>query len=165
MELQVREALLEEHEEAGRVTADSYREFVPLEGDPDWEEYLGMIADIPGRAERTVILVALDGDRIAGSATLELEGRVEEDDRPLEPEEAHIRMLGVLPELRGRGAGRALMAECERRARAAGKTLMTLHTTQKMTAAQRMYESLGYTRGEDQVFPDGFVLLSYSKRL
>jgi hypothetical protein len=28
-----------------------------------------------------------------------------------------------------------------------------------------MYEKLGYERGEDHVFPDGFVLLSYGKRL
>jgi hypothetical protein len=34
-----------------------------------------------------------------------------------------------------------------------------------MAAARRMYERLGYERGEDRVFPDGFVLLSYTKRL
>lgn len=165
MELQIREALPEEHEEAGRVTAGAYREFVPPGGDPDWDEYLGMIADVPGRAARTQVLVVVDGDRIVGSATLELDSRVEEWDGPLRPHEAHIRMLGILAEMRGRGAGRALMAECERRAREAGKQLMTLHTTQKMTVAQRMYESLGYSKSEDHVFPDGFVLLGYSKEL
>ena len=35
----------------------------------------------------------------------------------------------------------------------------------KMVAAQRMYERLGYVRGADRVFPDGFVLLSYRKEL
>ncbi len=34
-----------------------------------------------------------------------------------------------------------------------------------MLAAQRMYEFLGYSRDEDRVFPDGFVLLIYSKQL
>jgi hypothetical protein len=28
-----------------------------------------------------------------------------------------------------------------------------------------MYESLGFERGPDEVFPDGFVLLSYAKRI
>jgi len=28
-----------------------------------------------------------------------------------------------------------------------------------------MYTSLGYERSEDRVFPDGFVLLGYSKEL
>jgi ribosomal protein S18 acetylase RimI-like enzyme len=47
----------------------------------------------------------------------------------------------------------------------AGKTFMTLHTTRRMEVAQAMYERLGYARMEDRVFPDGFVLLSYSKQL
>jgi ribosomal protein S18 acetylase RimI-like enzyme len=42
---------------------------------------------------------------------------------------------------------------------------MTLHTTHRMKAAQAMYERLGYERTPDIVFPDGFVLLGYSKQL
>jgi len=34
-----------------------------------------------------------------------------------------------------------------------------------MQTAKTMYESLGYERGPDLTFPDGFVLLSYSKAL
>jgi ribosomal protein S18 acetylase RimI-like enzyme len=57
------------------------------------------------------------------------------------------------------------MEGSEARARDAGKTFMTLHTTQRMRAAQSMYERLGYERQEDRIFPDGFVLLSYRKML
>jgi ribosomal protein S18 acetylase RimI-like enzyme len=57
------------------------------------------------------------------------------------------------------------MAASEERARAAGKTHMTLNTTRRMEAAQAMYERLGYERTEDMVFPDGFVLLAYRKQL
>ena len=74
-------------------------------------------------------------------------------------------MLGVHPDARGRGIARSLMTTCESMARGAGKTRMTLHTTARMQGAQRMYESLGYERTEDRVFPDGFVLLSYRKDL
>jgi ribosomal protein S18 acetylase RimI-like enzyme len=74
-------------------------------------------------------------------------------------------MLGVSPDARGRGIATALMAACEHRAWEAGKTLMTLHTTNRMAAAQRMYEGRGYVRGEDRIFDDGFVLLSYAKEL
>ena len=42
---------------------------------------------------------------------------------------------------------------------------MTLHTTRRMPAAQAMYAALGYERGPDRVFDDGFVLLSFSKTL
>jgi ribosomal protein S18 acetylase RimI-like enzyme len=168
MVIEVREATPEEHAGAGQVTAEAYREFV-RPGDDDWERYLERIADVGARAERTTILVAVEDGRIVGSLTLELDGRVRDEDdeehRPLAPGEAHIRMLGVDPAARARGVARALMVESEARARAAGKTFMTLHTTQRMKAAQAMYERLGYERMEDRVFPDGFVLLGYTKRL
>lgn len=157
----VREAAPHEYAEAGRVTAEAYRQFV-VDGDDDWHEYLGAIADVEGRAERTTIFVALDGEQIVGSATLELFDRVE-DDPTLHPEECHIRMLGVHPDVRRRGVARALMSACFERARHEGKTFMTLHTTERMGDAQRMYEALGFERLDDRVFPDGFVLLTYRR--
>ena len=163
MNIQIREATPEEYAEAGAVTASAYREFVR---GGDWEDYLESIADVEGRADRTTIVVALDGARIVGSATLELTDRVEPDDDPaLDPAEAHIRMLGVAPEARRRGIARALMADCMDRARGSGKAFLTLHTTERMAAAQQMYESLGFVRGADRVFSDGFVLLSYRAEL
>ena len=77
----MREALRHEYEEAGRVTAEAYREFVGRRR-RRWHEYLDAIADVEGRADRTTIFVALDDDRIVGSATLELFDRVETDDDP-----------------------------------------------------------------------------------
>jgi ribosomal protein S18 acetylase RimI-like enzyme len=166
--VEIREATSDEYAEAGRVTADAYREFV-RPGDGDWERYLLRIADVADRADRTTILVAVEDGLLLGSLTLELDARVRdeggEEQRPLDPEEAHIRMLGVDPAARARGVARALMAESEARARAAGKTFMTLRTTQRMKAAQAMYERLGYERTPNIVFPDGFVLLGYSKSL
>jgi ribosomal protein S18 acetylase RimI-like enzyme len=165
--MEVREAVPEEYAEAGRITAEAYREFI-RPGEQDWERYLLRIADVASRAGETTIMVAVEDGRVLGSLTLELEGRVrdgDEEQRPLDPEEAHIRMLGVDPSARARGVARALMAASEARSRAAGKTFLTLHTTMRMEAAQAMYERLGYHRSEDRVFPDGFVLLSYRKEL
>lgn len=146
------------------MTALAFREFV-RPGEERWERYLARLADVAGRAGRTEVLVAVADGRIVGCVTLELEGRTDEDDPPLAPEEAHVRMLGVHPGTRRRGVARALMAACEARARLAGKTLLSLHTTRQMRAAQHMYRSLGFERGPDRVFPDGFVLLSFFKRL
>jgi ribosomal protein S18 acetylase RimI-like enzyme len=163
--IEVRRAAPGEYAEAGRVTALAYREFVRPE-DHDWHEYLDHIADVAGRAERTMILVAVEDGRILGSVTLELEGRTEEsDDHPLQPDEAHIRMLGVDPAERRRGVARMLMDACLAEARAAGKRRFSLNTTQRMLVAQAMYEAMGFRRTEDRVFPDGFVLLSYEKDL
>src|SRR5918995_7493742 len=167
MSIEVRRATPADYAEAGRITAEAYREFV-RPGDDDWERYLLRIADVRARADQTTIMVAVEDGRVLGSLTLELDGRVRDSDqeqRQLDPGEAHIRMLGVDPAVRARGVARALMAASEARARAAGKTFMTLHTTLRMEAAQAMYERLGYERLEDRVYPDGFVLLSYKKEL
>lgn len=161
----VREARPDEYEEVGRITAAAYREFV-RDGDPDWLQYLETIADVEGRAGRTTVLVALDDDRIVGSATLELSERVErDDDPPLHADEAHIRMLGVHPSARRLGVARALIDACFERAAAVGKAFMTLHTTPRMAAARAMYESFGFERLDDRVFPDGFVLLTYRRAI
>jgi GNAT superfamily N-acetyltransferase len=164
MTIEVREALPGEYEAAGRVTAEAYREFIGP-GEDNWKTYLDRIADVAERATRTVIMVAAEDGRILGSATLELDGRTEPEDEPLPAPVAHIRMLGVDPGAQGRGVGSMLMWACEQRALAAGRTLMTLNTTDRMKAARAMYEALGYERLEDRVFPDGFVLLSYAKEL
>ncbi len=164
MAIEVRVAQPDEYATAGAITAAAYREFA-REGSADWDDYLRKIEDVADRAPRTTILIATGSGRILGSATLELDGRTDDHHGTLEPHEAHIRMLGVDPDARGRGVGRALMRACEERAIAAGRSLMTLDTTARMAAARRMYEELGYVRGDDQVFPDGFVLLRYSKQL
>ena len=163
MALEIREARPDEFGDAGAVTAEAYREF--SDGGGDWVGYLEEIANVQERAARTTIVVAVDDGRVIGSATLELDGRTDADGTPLEVDEAHIRMLGVHPDARGGGVATKIMAECEERARQAGRSRMTLHTAQNMRAARRMYESLGYERSEDRVFPDGFVLLGYTKRL
>jgi len=54
--------------------------------------------------------------------------------------------VDVLPRFRGRGMGRALMAECEKRIGAAGARKLTLETGVKNRAAQALYRALGYTR-------------------
>src|SRR5262249_52341258 len=122
--------------------------------------------DVADRAERTTILVAVEDGRVLGTVTLELDDRTDRggganEAKPLEPGQAHVRMLGVAPEARGRGIGRLLMDACVEQSRRAGRTVLTLNTTERMKAAQAMYESMGFTRTPDEVFPDGFVLMGY----
>jgi ribosomal protein S18 acetylase RimI-like enzyme len=163
--VEVREVRPREYGDAGRVTARSYREFV-RPGEEDWDEYLDSIADVAGRIDRTVVLVAVDGARILGSVTLEVERTIGDDDAELEPGTAHVRMLGVDPEARGRGIGGALMAACVDLARARGKHTLTLRTTDRMLVAQRMYRAMGFARDPDNdlSFPD-LHLLAFRLRL
>jgi GNAT superfamily N-acetyltransferase len=63
-----------------------------------------------------------------------------------------VRLLAVAPSARGRGIGATLMQECVRRARRAGATALTLHTTDMMAAAVRLYRRMGFVRAPDLDF-------------
>jgi GNAT superfamily N-acetyltransferase len=166
MAIEIRPVRPEEYEDAGRVTALAYREFA-VPGDPGWNEYLQRIADVGRRSARALVLGAFRNGRTLGTVTVELERRIEggHDRDPLAPDEAHIRMLGVDPEARGEGVGRLLMEAAVDEARRAGKRRMTLGTTERMVAARGLYEAMGFVRGPDQVFDDGFRLRTYELSL
>ncbi len=153
----------DEYAEAGRVTALAYAEFARPD-DPHWHDYVAEIADVEGRADRTVVLVAVDDGRVLGSATIELEDRVDDDDAPLAPGEASLRMLGVDPALRRAGVGRRLVEATIERAREAGKSELTLRAGPRMKAAHAMYESMGFRRDErfDWDLENGVRLIGYS---
>jgi len=159
--VEIRPLLLPEHAEAGRVTALAYGELG--NGLSTSADYLDRIADVGTRARYAMVLGAFDKERLLGTVTLELTDRIPggHPRGPLDPDQAHVRMLGVHPEARRRGIARALMEACLKEARRAGKRRMSLETTPAMTAAQRLYESMGFRRGPDQVYDDGFRLLSY----
>lgn len=63
-----------------------------------------------------------------------------------------VRLLAVAPAARGSGAGRRLMEECIQRARAAGATALTLHTTDMMRVAMQLYERMGFERAPELDF-------------
>lgn len=159
--MEIREARPEEHAAAGRVTQSAWQEF-EWPGDPLWADYFTRLGDVAGRAERALVLVAVEGDEVVGTATVELESTVEEGGW-LEPGQANFRMLAVTPAWRGRGIGRRLVEECIERARAAGKSTATLHTAEEMVAALGIYGSLGFERdpvGDYEPAP-GHVLRAY----
>lgn len=164
--MEIRAIRPDEYQAAGRVTALAYSEFA-VPGDEGWAEYLGMIADVAGRVDRTVVLVAIDGDRVVGSATIELDGVIGDDDEELPLDVACLRMLGVDPKARGKGVGRALVQATIDRCRAAGKRELILRTTPMMEVAAALYRSMGFERDPDRDMPveDHFTLSAYRRGL
>jgi len=161
MPVDIREARPEEHPAAGMVTQRAWLEFERPD-DPSWRVYFERLGDVAGRAERALVLVAVERGQVVGTATVELETTLEPG-AMLEPGVARFRMLAVDPERRGRGIGRALVEACLERARAAGKTAATLHTADEMAAATALYRSLGFERdpGADLEVAPGVVLRAY----
>jgi ribosomal protein S18 acetylase RimI-like enzyme len=93
---------------------------------------------------RGVILVAEYDGRVAGYATLQLHESSEGERDEQFYTYSHIGDLAVAEELRGRGIGRLLIAECERRARAAGQKWLRLGVLGGNAPARRFYRDLGF---------------------
>lgn len=106
---------------------------LPLEvGREYWADVLAAVA----RGSR-VLLVALDGARIVGSAQLELCGK------PNGLHRAEVQKVIVESSARGQGLGRALMNALERTAREHSRTLLYLDT-EPGHPAERMYQAMGW---------------------
>jgi ribosomal protein S18 acetylase RimI-like enzyme len=128
--------------------------------------YAQALADVAGRVERAELLVVRDTDgRVVGSVALVLSGDF--GNVIASEDEAAFRMLAVDPAVRGRGIGELLVTTCLERARAAGKRRMVLSTDTRMTAAQRLYRRLDFTRLPERDWnPEpGIELLVYSREL
>jgi ribosomal protein S18 acetylase RimI-like enzyme len=69
----------------------------------------------------------------------------------------------VVPPLRGRGLGRALLEATMTAAREGGATGIDLNTGETDTAARALYESCGFTNREGS--PDGPSMLFYERDL
>ena len=77
--------------------------------------------------------------------------------------EAYLEELYVVPGLRGRGIGRALLDAALEAARERGATHIDLTTSEDDVAARGLYESAGFTNREGR--PDGPVMLYYEREL
>ena len=80
------------------------------------------------------IYVALDGDAVIGTAAL----------LPHGPGEMELVKLAVHPSMRGRGIARRLTEKCLDHARRQGTHRVVLVSNSRLTAALRLYESVGF---------------------
>ena len=118
-----------------------------------WEGYRQNILvslDDVGAAEQ---LVAEHDGAIVGTVLLYPPRRMQVSrSESLEMPWPEVRLLAVAPAARGRGVGAALMQECLRRVRRAGGRVLSLHTTDLMQTAVRMYERMGFVRAPELDF-------------
>ena len=129
------------------VTLLAYQEYAAAMGD-HWESYqqniLATLADVKPAEQ---IVAEQDGAAV-GTVLLYPAGTVfttpAGDSVTLAWPE--VRLLAVTPAARGQGIGAALMRECMQRARQSGSEAITLHTSDMMQVAMRMYERMGFVR-------------------
>jgi ribosomal protein S18 acetylase RimI-like enzyme len=163
-DLVIRTAAPPEYREIGELTVRAYATVGdPLLGDPVYTAYEDELRDVAGRAETCLVLVAVDDHaRIHGAVTY-VPGPGTPWSETERDGEAGFRALAVDPASRGRGIGRALATGCLERARQDGRRGVAILTRPSMTAAHRLYESLGFVRdrSRDWEFERGEWLWSY----
>lgn len=92
-----------------------------------------------------LFLVGLEGERVVGTVMVGYEGHW-----------GWINYLAVSPEQQGRGLGRQLMEEAEKRLRALGCPKINLQVRSGNAGVRQFYEGIGYTLDE---------VVSFGKRL
>lgn len=145
--VKIREATPADFEAVARLTVAAYRALPTWVGD----DYAGELADVAGRvASGATVLVAEDGDgQLLGAVTLVLPPSPFFEWTPGVDGDCGFRMLAVDPAAQGRGIGPALVDDCLRRSRAAGRRRMLIGSTPWMTTAHRIYQRVGFVRRPD----------------
>ena len=164
MGLRIRNARPSDRKAIEAITLAAYQQYAALMPEL-WESYRQNILATLDAAQPDAQIVAEEDGRIVGSVLLYPAGTVFA--RPgggsatlVSPE---VRLLAVDPEARGKGVGAALMQACVARARESGTSSLTLHTTEIMQAAMRLYERMGFVRAPELDFEPapGVVVKGY----
>ena len=131
------------------LVADTLREF-GFERDPELDRDL----DDPA-GTYAALWIALVGGEVAGSVAL----------RDLGGHAYELKRMYLRSSHRGRGIGKRLLATALDWAGANGAKVLRLDTTERMTAARRLYESAGFVRVSDATPRQGQQRLLYELRL
>jgi GNAT superfamily N-acetyltransferase len=135
------------------VTLAAYQEYAPVMP-ANWDRYRDNILATLADVEPAEQIVAEQDGKVVGAVLLYPAGTVfsSGDSVQITLRWPEVRLLAVTPSARGQGIGAGLMRECVRRARQAGAAALTLHTTDIMQVAMRMYERMGFVRAPELDF-------------
>ena len=140
-------------EDVGRLLHDFNAEY--SEPTPGPEVLAERISELIAADETTFLLV---GEGPYGIAELRFRPSVMTG-----APDCYLEELYVVPEMRGRGMGRALMDAVLETARSKGATHIDLGTNEDDVAARALYERMGFTNREGG--PDGPAMLFYERDL
>jgi ribosomal protein S18 acetylase RimI-like enzyme len=152
-EIQVRRAGVEDAPEIARLLHDFNVEY--SEPTPGVEELTETIARLLGEDEITVLLA---GDGPDGLSLFRFRPGIWSTGA-----ETYLQELYVVPPLRGRGIGRALLEKTIEVARERGSDGIDLNTGETDIAARALYESMGFTNREGG--PQGPSMLFYEREI
>ncbi len=155
MTLAIRDARPADRAAIEAVTLAAYEQYATVLPAPLWEAYRQNIVTTLADPKPATQIVAEKEGALVGSVLLYPAGGAmgaPGGGRAMTLTWPEVRLLAVAPSARGSGTGRRLMEECIRRARAAGATALTLHTTEMMRMAMQLYERMGFERAAELDF-------------
>jgi GNAT superfamily N-acetyltransferase len=167
----VRDVQPGEHEALGQLMV---RVYSSLDGFPTPAEqpaYYELLAHVGRFAERpgARVLVALVGDGELAGGVVYFGDMAQYGSGGIATSienASGIRLLGVDPQFRGHGVGKALTRACIGLARESAHAEVILHTTAAMQTAWAMYERMGFVRAEELDFlQEGFPVYGFRLRL
>jgi predicted N-acetyltransferase YhbS len=168
-DLQIRDARSSDRDTIRELTLSAYQQYAANMPAELWQGYRQSIVDTLGDTKLGGQLVAEQDGTMVGCVLLYPAGTIfsKPNGDPVTLPYPEMRLLAVSPALRGQGIGAALVRECLRRARRSGASAITLHTTDLMTVAMRMYERMGFARAPELDFhPDpNFTVKGYRRPL
>jgi ribosomal protein S18 acetylase RimI-like enzyme len=146
-EIFIREATSKEVSKIEILVKTSYREFQSFMPAAIWKRWMRNVSEAL-HAPGGIVLVAETGGKIAGAVTFYPDAsKAHQGHWPVGA--GAIRLLAVRPASRGKGYGSLLTQACLRRARELNIETIFLYTGTFMTAAQHLYEKLGFQRAPE----------------
>ncbi|KNX77078.1 GNAT family acetyltransferase [Pseudomonas sp. 250J] len=147
--IRLRRAMPDDADEVAVLVAEAYSPYIARIGRvpaPMLDDYRQVVQD-------DEVFVAIQDTRIVGVLVLRQEGSV-----------MLLVNVAVLPDCKGQGIGRRLMAFCEEHARATGCMAVRLYTHERMVENIEIYRKAGY-RETHRATEDGFARLFMKKTI
>jgi ribosomal protein S18 acetylase RimI-like enzyme len=126
------------------LNVEAYREFAGRMSPDGWRDMEASLRAVEARAQSARFLVMRDQGAIVGSVGYCPAGKGNPD--IFSPDWAAVLLLAVSPTHRGRGIARELVSACIQCAHDDAAQVIGLFTSELMTAAQQLYESMRFRR-------------------
>ena len=151
-ELIIRQAVKEDHEAIRHVLIKSYSQYEPQFTEEGWQNYSAALRAAVDNPNMELMLVAELEGKVVGTLQMFRSSEQAYDKPEMGITSAIVRFLGVDPDVRGKGIAESLLRKSIELTQSWGEKVLYLHTSDKMQAAIRLYEKMGFERALDKEF-------------
>lgn len=130
------------------VILTSYQQYEEVFAAERWQRYVKELKAAVDHKDTDIFIIAKVAEQIIGTMQLFCTAKEAYHEATLQIEHPIIRFLAVHPQARGLGVAKRLLDQAVVYAKHQKATAISLHTTEMMTDAVRLYENYGFQRNE-----------------